>query len=277
LQFFRTMPDPLRASADLDELPVYDVEGLPVGRTFGVLAEAETGLVRYFDVALDERRRHVLIPVGHTRVEKHLGRLRVRLRAAAADDLEQIPAYEPHVAWKEDQFQNELLTAFGRLFQGERYYAHPAYDHAGLYAGKHPILREPLAPAAPSGLHRMSRLPRYHIAEGEPDIIAADVFGEGGAHVGVVTDVIIDPDAEQVRYVIVKRDADDVEVAVPVGYATVQNEQLTLPFKGADLEQLPQAPLDELTRTEEATLRVALDGMLSGARRYARPDFRSAA
>jgi sporulation protein YlmC with PRC-barrel domain len=271
------MTDPLRASGDLNELPVYDVDGVPVGRTFGVLTEAETGLVRFFDVALDERRRHVLIPVGHARLEKHLGRLRVRLRAAGADDLERIPAYEPHVAWKEDEFQNELLTAFGRLFQGERYYAHPAYDHAGLYAGKHPILREPLAPAAPAGLRRMSLLPQYRIAEGEWDILGGDVFGEAGAHVGVVRDVIIDADAEQVRYIVVQRDSDDVEVAVPVGYAAAQDEQITIPFNSEDLDQLPPAPAEELTRAQEAQLRIALDSLLTGARRYARPDFRAAA
>ena len=271
------MPDPLRPSGDLDELPVYDVEGVPVGRTFGVLTEAESGLVRYFDVALDERRRHVLVPVGHARVEKHLGRLRVRLRAAAADDLERIPAYEPHVAWKEDEFQNELLTAFGRLFQGERYYAHPAYDHTGLYAGKHPILREPLAPAAPAGLRRLSLLPQYRIADGEPDVMDADVFGETGAHVGTVTDVIIDPAAEQVRYVVVKRDTDDVEVAVPVGYVAAQDQQIAIPFNSEDLEALPVAPAEELTRSDEAQLRIALDNVLVGERRYARPDFRAAA
>ena len=73
------MTDPLRPSPDLDELPVYDAEGVPVGSTFGVLSEADTGLVRYFDISLEERRRHVLVPVGHARLEQHLGRLRIRL------------------------------------------------------------------------------------------------------------------------------------------------------------------------------------------------------
>ena len=271
------MPDPLLASADLDDLPVYDVDGLPIGRTFGVLAEAETGLVRYFDVALEARRRHVLIPVGHARVETYLGRLRMRLRAAAVQDLEQIPAYEPHVAWNQDAFQNELLTAFGRLFRGERYYAHPAYDHTGLYAGRNPILREPLAPAAPAGLHRLSQLTQYRIAEGEPDIIHADVFSAERAHVGVVSDVIIDPEAEQVRYIVLQRDSDDVEVAVPVGYAQVRNEQIAIPFNSDDLVRLPAAPAADLTRADEAALRLALDSLLTGARRFARPDFRAAA
>ena len=271
------MVDPLRPSADLDDLPVYDADGVPIGHTFGVLTEAETGLVRYFDVALEERRRHVLVPVGHARMETHLGRMRLRLRAAAADDLDQIPAYEPHVLWSGDEFQNELLTAFGRLFQGERYYAHPAYDHTGLYAGKHPILREALAPAAPSGMRRLTKLPQYRIADGEPNITGWDVMGDHGSRIGIITDVIIDPDAEQVRYVVLKRETDDVEVAVPVGYADVLDKQLALPFTSNDLDELPPAPEEELTRAEEAMLRVALDRALSGERRYVRPDFKSAA
>jgi hypothetical protein len=271
------MVAPLRPSPDLDQLPVYDAEGVPIGSTFGVLTEAETGLVRYFDVALDERRRHVLVPVGHARTELHLGRLRLRLRAAAAEDLEQIPAYEPHVPWSDDGFQNELLTAFGRLFRGERYYAHPAYDHTGLYAGKHPILREALAPATASGLRRLSRVPQYRIAEGEPNIIGWDVFGPAGGRTGVVTDLIIDADAEQVRYIVAKRETDDIEIAIPVGYIDVRDKQLVAPFTSHDLEQLPAAPEDELTRAAEAQLRIALDNTLTGERRYHRPDFRAAA
>jgi sporulation protein YlmC with PRC-barrel domain len=272
------MTDPLRPSPDLDELPVYDAEGVPVGSTFGVLSEADTGLVRYFDISLEERRRHVLVPVGHARLEQHLGRLRIRLRAAAATDLENIPAYEPHVPWSDDQYQNELLTAFGRLFQGERYYAHPAYDHEGLYAGKHPILREPLAPPAPSGLHRLSRLKHYRIADGEPDINEWDVIGTAGNRIGVVSDVIIDPDAEQVRYIVVKRETDEAEVAVPVGYAVLHGDrELEVPFALADLDKLPLAPDETLERDAEVDLRIALDEVLTGERRFARPDFRSAA
>jgi hypothetical protein len=272
------MVDPLRPSPDLNDLPVFDADGLPIGRIFGVLTEAETGLVRYFDVALDAYHRHVLVPVGHARLEQDpLGLLRLKLRAAAADDLEAIPAYEPHVAWSDDEYQNELLTAFGRLFRGQRYYAHPSFDHTGLYAGKHPILRQPLAPAAPEGLCRLSKLPQYRIAEGEPNVIDWLVVSEQGAPLGRVTDVVIDPEAEQVRYLVLARETDDVEVAVPVGYAVVLDEKLQLPFTIDDLAALPQAPAAELDRDHEVDVRLVLDNALSGQRRYARADFRSAA
>jgi photosynthetic reaction center H subunit len=267
------MINPLIASQDLNELAVYDADGVPIGQTFGVLTDAETGLVRYFDIALDERRRHVLVPVGHARIEKHLGRMRVRLRAAGAQDLDEIPAYEPHVPWTDDDVQNELLNAYGRLFNGERYYAHPAYDHTGLYAGQHPILKEPLAAAAPAGLRRLSTLPQYRIADGEPEITGWPVQGDEDARIGTVTDVIVDTDAEQVRYLVLRRDSDGTEVAVPVGYATLHKQEIGLPFSAADLDMLPPAPA-ELTRADEAALRVDLDRALTGPRRYARPDFR---
>ena len=269
--------DALRPSSDLEALPVYDADGLPVGKTFGVLTEAETGLVRFFDVALDARDRHVLVPVGHARLDTNLGRLRLKLRAAAAEDLEAIPTYEPHVPWDDDAYQNELLTAFGRLFRGQRYYAHPAFDHAGLYAGRHPILRGPLAATTPEGLRRLSDAPEYRIAEGEPDVIGWDVVGAGRSVIGVVRDVVIDPRAEQVRYLIVARSIDDVEVAVPVGYATVLDEQISVPFTADDLVALPAAPAGDLARDAEVELRLALDQILDGKRRYQRPDFRFAA
>ncbi len=273
-----TMADPLRPSPDLEELPVYDADGVPIGHTFGVLTEAETGLVRYFDVELEGRRRHVLVPVGHARMETGpLGRLRLKLRAAAAADLEAIPAYEPHAPLTDDDFQDELLNAFGRLFRGQRYYAHPAFDHSGLYAGTHPILREPLSPAGPTGLHRLSGLPQYRIADGEPNVIGWAVLDDRGMRIGVVRDVIIDPDAEQVRYLVVARETDDVEVAVPVGYANVLDNQLQVPFTLEDLASLPAAPVGELPRDVEVELRLALDRVLTGKRRYARPDFRRAA
>ena len=42
------MVDPLRPSGDLNGLPVYDVAGIPVGHTFGVLTEAEDARVDTF-------------------------------------------------------------------------------------------------------------------------------------------------------------------------------------------------------------------------------------
>lgn len=271
------MRDPLLASQDLEHLPVYDADQLPIGETFGVLTEAETGLVRFFDVAIDGLERHVLIPVGHARLEKYMGRLRVRLRAASVQELERIPAYEPHLAWHDDDFQNNLLTAFGRLFEGQRYYAHPAFDHDGLYAGPHPLLREPLAPVTASGLRRLSASREFRVAEGESDIRGWMLIGEDDTQIGRVTDLVIDAEAEQVRYLIVERDHDGKECALPIGYVELAKERVHAPLSDHDLDALPEFTGDEMERSYEVQLRAVLDSLLSGSRRYLRPDFHNAA
>lgn len=270
------MREPLTASSDLNGLPVYDADSVPVGATFGVLTEAESGLVRFFDIALEGRGRHVLVPVGHARLENHLGRTRLRLRAATAQALDRIPAYEPHTAWHDDVFQNELLTAFGRLFEGQRYYAHPAYDHAGLYAGAHPLLRDPLAPATAAGLQRLSHVPAFQVAADEPDIRGWTVTGEHGGHSAAVTDLLIDTQAGQVRYLVVRRVSDDRETVVPIGYCELADGAVHVPLSNEDLLALPQFTEQSLGRADEARLRAVLDSVLSGSRRYLRPDFRGA-
>jgi hypothetical protein len=271
------MAEPLHPSRDLHDLPVYDSAQIPIGKTFGVLTEPDSGLVRFFDVALDGRARHVLIPVGHARMEKHLGAMRLRLRVATVNELERIPAYEPHIAWQEDRFQNELLDSFGRLFEGQRYYAHPAYDHTGLYAGTHPILRESLAPVAVSGLRRLSDMAGFRVADGEQDVRQWDLLGDHVARLGRVTDLVIDPDAQQVRYLVVRREVDDRETALPIGYAELGADSVHCALTPDDMLTLPEFSGADLTRDDEVAIRLALDARLRGKRLYLRPDFRSAA
>lgn len=269
------MREPLHPSKDLEDIPVYDADQVPIGSTFGVLCEADTGLVRYFDVSIDGRQRHVLVPVGHARVESNLGRYRLRLRATTVDQLERIPAYEPHSAWHEDQFQDDLLHAYGRLFEGQRYYAHPAYDHAGLYAGTHPLLREPLEGAPPAGLRRLAASRDFRIADGEPDIRGWSLIGDDGTGIGRVIDLIVDTEDEEVRYAFIQRESDAGYTALPIGYLRLGEETICVPLNGKDLDALPVIEGETLERADEARLRAVLESVLSGPRRYARPDFRS--
>lgn len=272
------MREPLHPSSDLNDLPVYDSEQVPIGLTFGVLTEADSGLVRFFDISLEGRGRHVLVPVGHARVERHLGRLRLRLRAVTAPELDDIPAYEPHVAWNEDEYQNDLLDAFGRLFEGQRYYAHPAYDHTGLYAGTHPLVMDSLAPFTTAGLRRLSAAPEFRVADGEANIRGWEVLGPDRIRVGSVTDLILDGEAQQVRYVVVRREVDDLEVVLPIGYVDLgDGDVVHTPLTPDDLDALPIMSGDVLDRADEVKVRAALDAVLRGAKRYRRPEFRAAA
>lgn len=267
------MREPLHASKDLENLPVYDAEQVPIGATFGVLCEADTGLVRYFDVSIEGRKRHVLVPVGHARLEMNLGRFRLRLRTATVDELERIPAYEPHTAWHEDRFQDELLTAYGRLFEGQRYYAHPAYDHSGLYAGGHPLLREPLDTPSPSGLRRLSAARDFRISDSQTDVRGWSLIGNSGTRIGRVIDLIIDTDEEEVRYVLVQREIDAVYTALPVGYVELGDETVRVKLSEKDLQALPEVAGETFERPAEAELRAVLESVLSGPRRYERVEF----
>src|SRR5262245_38673166 len=160
--------EPLVAHEDLAGLAVHDVNDLRVGHVFGVLTEAATGLVRFLDVEVDGRSRHVLIPVGHARLEYVLGQRRIRLRAASVEDLEDVPSYQGERASLD--LARSMATLYGRLFRGARYYAHPAYDHRGLYAGDHPIVKEEELPPAALDLLRLGDAKEFRVAPGESDV-----------------------------------------------------------------------------------------------------------
>src|SRR5690606_22400233 len=114
---------------DLSSLPAADAGGRPIGRVYGCLAEADSGLIRYVDIALDEQDRHVLVPIGHVRVVNGTRtEPEVRLRAAVLEDLAEIPVYVPDGEPIDDGYERDLLEAYAKTFYGDRYYAHPAYD-----------------------------------------------------------------------------------------------------------------------------------------------------
>lgn len=267
-------PAPLRPVPDLGGTPVDDVDGRPAGTVVGALVEAANGMVRYLDVELDRAPRHVLVPIGHARLEEHVGGRRFRLRAAFRDELEAIPAYEPATPVDSDQ-ERRVLEAHARSFYGERYYAHPAFDHSGLYAGEHPIVRGGLPPAEPLPLAPLSALPDYRIAPGNPDIRGRDVVAGDGERAGRVADLIVDPGAGAVRYAVVEREGGS-RALLPVGYLEVDADDARLrapALRRADVDALPDFR-EPVTRLDEECVRAVLEGRLDGDRRFDRPDFR---
>src|SRR5687767_10008871 len=176
---------PLVAADDLAGLAVHDAEDLLAGHVIGVLTEPGTGLVRFIDVQLDSDGRHVLVPVGHTRLEQAFDRIRLRLRAAKLHDLERVPAYDPNSTLTTGQ-ASHLAAEYGRFFRGDFYYAHPAYDHRGLYVGPHPVVR--IDPNAEPDSRELASLrdSDFRIAGGEPDVHGWNVLGSDREVAGVV-------------------------------------------------------------------------------------------
>lgn len=269
--------EPLSAVSDLAGTPVVDVEADAIGSVFGALAEIDSGLLRYLDVALEHAPRHVLVPIGHARVDRAEGGAVVRLRAATREDLASVPAFDPSSSSVDEPFEEEVLESLGRLFYGERYYAHPAYDHRGLYAGEHPIVRAADEEATPGGTNvvALRQLAGYRVADGVPDVRGWRVTSGEGTEVGHVVDLMVDVSGETVRYVLVDG-ADDLAV-LPVGYARLdkRNRRIELPVLTPDdiaaLRVL--TPGESLDRDTEEQVRRAIEDALSGPRRFDRADF----
>lgn len=305
----------LRAVPDLGGLPVEDATGLTVGELFGALAEADTGLVRYVDLSLASLDRHVLVPIGHARVrEQERDGPRIRLRAAMLEDLEQIPPFPADVAHVDDPFERALLEAYGRTFHGERYYAHPSYDHDGVYAGDHPVeMTDDAAAGPPPGgevaggqalatsspdacadtgqpggagdgsngsnggpLRRLAYMPGWKVVRGEPDIRRWPVVLDDNTR-GTVLDLIVEPAAGRVRYAAVRPPSGKGDRLLPVGFLQVDAGDRTVRAPGLradDLHALPEYDGGGVSREFEEQLCGVLRRRLSGRRRYHLPDFR---
>jgi hypothetical protein len=269
-------PFSLRPLPDLAGTEVDDVNGRYAGTVFGTLADADSGLIRYLDLALADSDRHVLVPLGHAMINSMNGRAEIRLRAATREDLRRIPPYEPGRERPDGDYQRRLLRAHGRLFQGERYYAHPAYDHAGLYAGEHPIVREADAELASTALQRLSQLPEYQVAPGEIDIRGWPLRDRNGAPGGMITDLLVDPHAGKARYALVRRDDDSILIPVPVGFLRIDEGDgivRTPALLRTDLDAIPAYHPADFSRTEEERILETIESRLDGERHFERADF----
>lgn len=271
---------PLRVVPDLGGLPVSDAGGRPVGKVYGGLAEADTGLLRYLDVSLESLQRHILIPIGHTRIRQQDTGTDVRLRAAVLADLEKIPTYHPEEQPVDDGYEREVLAAYGRTFYGDRYYAHPAFDHGGLYAGEHPIVHEaeavPTRPVTRARLLPLSQAKNYRLAKGEPDVIGWELMTDADLPSGEVSDLVVDLEDQQVRYVIVEVADGEGAVPLPVGFLVLDERRRRVRATGLrhdDLAALPRLGETGVTRKMEDAVHDVLRGRFIERRRYSLPDF----
>ncbi|HEX6307028.1 MAG TPA: PRC-barrel domain-containing protein [Longimicrobiales bacterium] len=268
----------LRAVPDLRGIRVEDASGLPAGSVYGALAEAETGLLRYVDLALDALDRHVLVPIGHARVRGSEEEPCIRLRAALLEQLEQVPPFPADVSHIDDPFERALLEAYGRTFHGERYYAHPAYDHSGIYVGEHPVVSGEARPEGSELLHRLSYLPGWKVASDERDIRGWPLVLTGDGARLEISDLIVDTGAERVRYIVVPTPDERGARLIPVGFLRVEDdttEVIADGFTSADILELPPYAGGGVTRELEERLSAALRRIFTGPRRYLLPDFRT--
>lgn len=268
-------PPALVSTADLAGLSASDVEGSPVGELVGALSEERTGLIRYLDVAIRHADKHVLVPIGHARIDRASVPPRVRLRAATHEDLLSVPHFAEGETPLDAGYQDEVLNAHGRLFYGSFYYAHPAYDHSALHAGESPIIGA-AAPTEGEGLRSISEEEESELAEGVPALVGSAVIDADGDDVGTIRDLLVSAKSHRPRYVVIELESLERPVALPVGYIRAERDEDRVRIPALTVEDVALLPPYEppLTRAEENRLHAAIEGRLSGPRYFDRADFR---
>jgi hypothetical protein len=267
------MTEPLTPFRDLAGLAVYDADNLRAGHVFGVLTEADTGLVRFLDVDLEGEMRHVLVPIGHARLEPGLAEPRFRLRAVRLDDLRNIPSYDGQDGWRDAQYAGRLAAEYGRYFRGAHYYAHPAFDHHGLFAGPHPIVAE--SAARPTAELLRLTTSNYRVASHEPDVLGWNVTDANHALIGTTVDLLFDPQSEQVCYALLELPGDGRRL-LPIGYLEIDESRKALRLPGlmaADVRALPAATDEPPARAQEQDLLDAIERALDARNPFLRIDF----
>lgn len=110
----------------------------------------------------------------------------------------------------------------------------------------------------------------YEIRDGEPDITGWSVFNHEGNKIGEVQDMLFDPEAGKVRYIVLELQAngqdvldDDRNVLIPIGVAKLytDEEQVTIPLASAEpLTGLPTYEAGHLTPETEMQIRQVFEG-----------------
>jgi hypothetical protein len=267
-------PPPLIATGDLAGISANDVEDRPIGELFGTLSDERTGLIRYLDLALSGSAKHVLVPIGHVRIDRTSVPTRVRLRAATHEDLVSVPEFEPRSTEVTGGYQRRLMEAHGRLFYGSRYYAHPAYNHGGITGyGPEPPGAGGEAPA----LRPLSELDGVRVPRDERRLSGRAVSDADGEHIGRVSDLIVEVDSRRVRYAVIDLSDPDRRAVLPIGYLRPvpdQDRARTPVLTAEDILLLP-AYEPPLTRPDENRLQASIEGRLTGDRYFDRADFRA--
>lgn len=101
----------------------------------------------------------------------------------------------------------------------------------------------------------------FRIVDGEPDIRGWDVRLPNGQKAGEVEDLIVDAQKKKVRYMIVDRKKNDLElpentVLVPIGLALLNEKEDDVQLPGITAEQLRSLPPYDANNLNETTERM---------------------
>jgi uncharacterized protein (TIGR02271 family) len=127
----------------------------------------------------------------------------------------------------------------------------------------------------------LNHLDGWKVAEGEPDIRGWEVISAEGRTIGKVDELLVDKQAQKVRYVDVDLKDDDRHVTIPVGYARLERDDKRVMVDRLGTEQLQALPAyDHRSFSREYEQQVANafgtqeHGMNADRDYYDRDDFR---
>jgi len=98
-------------------------------------------------------------------------------------------------------------------------------------------------------LTRLEALDEYKVADDDPDVRGWAFVGNDGSHLGVVDSLIVDQEAEKVRYLDVKLDKafthsdSDRHILVPIGLAKVHEDKDEVLLNEIDRSVLLDCPI----------------------------------
>ena len=229
----------------------YDVRGWPLrtgadgrrgGRVDDLLLD-EGGAPRYLDVELEDGAKHVLVPIGQARVDERDDV--VWVPGLRRNELSDVPEYGGDAQSLSPEYERRVAKAYASNQRGSRYYTRPAFRTEQLRtSGAGEFVTGRLAP--------LGDLDDYRIAEDDPDPRGWEIVAADDRSVGRVSDLIIDTDANKVRYLDCRLSATlyrhvdgSLHRLIPIGYARLDEDEervIVDALGSAGLERLPAYP-----------------------------------
>jgi sporulation protein YlmC with PRC-barrel domain len=203
---------------------VVDGAGSKVGSIRDLLLDRRHGTIRYLEVDLGIMRSKVLVPVRHV----DWGKDAFVLHGVPGTHLKHLPTYDG-----DEPFSGEMLD--------ELTWAYPSF-----YGDE---VDRPMAPTGVNpGFVSISDARDFKIPKGEPDVRNWHVFGSDGERVGTVADLLVDPGAMKVAYLVIDLMddlfllKDDRHVLVPAEAADLKERGDDVWIRGLSAREVARLP-----------------------------------
>ncbi len=214
-----------------------------VGRVDDILVD-ETGRPRFLDVDVGIYRKHVLVPLGHSRVDARDDV--IWIDGIAREQLQNIPEYLHDPSIVSSDYEHRLGEFYRGVAVGTGVGVRAAteVERGGARYDWHASRRAPARPFA-----RLSELHDYRVVQGDPDPRGWDLISADGHRIGDVSELIIDTHLMEATYLDADVDekklnleAVDRHILVPVESVRVDRGRRSVVVDGLFLRDVGSVP-----------------------------------